>query len=65
MNKVLQAVGRLIRSETDRGAALLIDDRYAQREYRELFQRLYPDYDVVLNPEEVAENLQAFYGKKG
>lgn len=61
MNKVLQAVGRLIRSETDRGAALLIDDRYAQREYRDLFQRLYPDYDIVLNPEEVEENLKKFY----
>ena len=61
MNKVLQAVGRLIRSETDKGAALLIDDRYAQREYRELFQRLYPDYDVVLSPEEIQENLKNFY----
>ena len=61
MNKVLQAVGRLIRSETDKGAALLIDDRYAQREYRDLFQRLYPDYDVVLSPEEIQENLKNFY----
>lgn len=63
MNKVLQAVGRLIRSESDRGAALLIDDRYAQNDYRDLFQRIYPDYDVVLTPEEVGENLKAFYKK--
>ena len=61
MNKVLQAVRRLIRSETDKGAALLLDDRYAQREYRDLFQRLYPDYDVVLSPEEIQENLKNFY----
>ncbi|MBQ7243214.1 MAG: ATP-dependent DNA helicase [Bacilli bacterium] len=64
MNKVLQAVGRLIRSETDRGAVLLLDDRYLQEEYRSLFQRLYPDYDVVLSPEEVSDNLAHFHRKK-
>ena len=36
MNRVLQAAGRVIRSETDRGAVLLIDARFAQRRYREL-----------------------------
>ncbi|SFD75007.1 Rad3-related DNA helicase [Paenibacillus catalpae] len=36
MNKVLQAGGRLIRSESDRGALLLIDDRYAQPQYARL-----------------------------
>ncbi len=30
MQRVLQAVGRLIRSETDRGAALLIDQRFGE-----------------------------------
>ncbi|MNZ71091.1 ATP-dependent DNA helicase DinG [compost metagenome] len=39
MNKVLQAGGRLIRSETDRGTLLLIDDRYLQPHY----QRLLPE----------------------
>lgn len=33
MNKVLQAGGRLIRSEKDRGLLLLIDDRYLQPHY--------------------------------
>lgn len=37
MNKVLQAVGRLIRTEDDKGAALLIDKRFGQRRYRRLF----------------------------
>ncbi|HSK69823.1 MAG TPA: helicase C-terminal domain-containing protein [Candidatus Limnocylindria bacterium] len=36
MHKVLQAAGRLIRSETDRGVLLLMDDRYGQDDYREL-----------------------------
>lgn len=36
-NKVLQAVGRVIRSETDYGIALLIDSRYKNHEYLSLF----------------------------
>ncbi|MGN0794332.1 MAG: helicase C-terminal domain-containing protein [Aristaeellaceae bacterium] len=36
MQKVAQAVGRVIRTETDRGAALLLDDRYRQSAYRRL-----------------------------
>ncbi|RLQ94078.1 ATP-dependent DNA helicase [Falsibacillus albus] len=40
MNKVLQAGGRLIRSESDRGTIILIDDRFLQRKY----QSLLPDH---------------------
>lgn len=36
MNKVLQAGGRLIRSEQDHGTLLLIDDRYEQPQYARL-----------------------------
>ncbi|MFF2890264.1 ATP-dependent DNA helicase [Paenibacillus sp. NPDC057967] len=36
MNKVLQAGGRLIRSETDEGRLMLIDDRYLEQDYRRL-----------------------------
>lgn len=36
-NKVMQAVGRVIRTETDEGAVLLIDDRYMNKEYLDLF----------------------------
>ncbi|RJE86049.1 ATP-dependent DNA helicase [Paenibacillus sp. 1011MAR3C5] len=36
MNKVLQAGGRLIRSETDEGQLMLIDDRYLEQDYRRL-----------------------------
>lgn len=37
MNKVLQAAGRVIRTPEDRGAVLLLDDRFAQQEYIRLF----------------------------
>ena len=36
MQKVAQAVGRVIRTENDRGAAILLDDRYRQASYRRL-----------------------------
>jgi DNA excision repair protein ERCC-2 len=37
MNRVLQAIGRVIRSETDRGVVLLIDARFGEPRYRRLF----------------------------
>ena len=36
LQKVAQAVGRVIRSETDRGVALLLDERYARRDCQNL-----------------------------
>ena len=39
INRVLQAVGRVIRSETDRGLALLVDARFAEPRYRRLLPR--------------------------
>jgi len=39
MNKVLQAAGRVIRSETDKGVILLIDDRFATARYSSLFPK--------------------------
>ncbi len=39
INKVVQAVGRLIRTETDRGVVLLLDDRYQSRRYQNLFPK--------------------------
>ena len=63
MNKVMQAVGRVIRSETDKGAALLIDERFLYRNYLDLFRAEWKDYEVVLKPEEVGDILQKFFNK--
>ena len=43
--KLLQAVGRLIRSETDRGVAVILDSRAAQ--FKGEVPELEPSYDVV------------------
>jgi DNA excision repair protein ERCC-2 len=64
MNKVMQAVGRLIRSEKDHGAALLIDDRYLTEDYKKLFERTWTGYAVATKPDDVKENLLSFYKKK-
>jgi DNA excision repair protein ERCC-2 len=40
MNRVLQAAGRVIRRDEDRGIVVLIDDRYAGEPYL----HLYPDH---------------------
>lgn len=39
MNKVLQSAGRVIRTEKDCGIILLLDDRFLQRQYRNIFPR--------------------------
>lgn len=63
INRLMQAVGRLIRSETDKGVALLIDDRYLKEDYRSVIGRRYPDYEVVTQPDELKEELVSFYRK--
>jgi Rad3-related DNA helicase len=61
INKVTQAVGRLIRSETDRGAAIFIDDRYLTRWYRDVFEGVSDRSFVAYSPEEAASILRDFY----
>ncbi|MCY6353715.1 ATP-dependent DNA helicase [Clostridium sp. ZS2-4] len=39
MNKVMQAAGRVIRTEEDKGVVLLIDERFSHSSYREIFPR--------------------------
>ena len=47
MNKVLQAAGRVIRTTEDTGVILLLDERFRNREYRELFPREWEDCRIV------------------
>lgn len=39
MNKVLQSAGRVIRTDKDKGAVLLLDERFSLPAYQELFPR--------------------------
>jgi DNA excision repair protein ERCC-2 len=47
INKVLQAGGRLIRSEQDQGTIILIDDRFLQRPYQQLLPNEWRQFTVI------------------
>ena len=63
MNKVLQAAGRVIRDETDRGVVVLIDQRFTSSAYRELFPDHWRHYATVHDNQCLAERLRQFWGK--
>ena len=60
MNKVMQAAGRVIRTVTDRGVILLLDDRFLRRDYQTLFPREWEDYQRVTLPA-LAGKLKNFW----
>jgi len=62
MNKVLQAAGRVIRSPSDRGAVLLIDDRFTRRDYQGLFPAHWSHYRRIRGAPELGRVLSAFWG---
>jgi Rad3-related DNA helicase len=60
MNRVLQAVGRVIRSDNDRGVVLLIDARFNETRYRRLFPAWWK-YLRVRHTEGLREALGNFW----
>ena len=64
INKVMQALGRVIRSENDRGVALLIDDRYLTEAYHDLFKTTYSHYEVVTSIDDIKEQVENFWSNK-
>src|ERR1700710_1223639 len=60
MNRVLQAVGRVIRSENDRGVVLLIDARFNEVRYRRLFP-LWWKYVRVRHVSALGEAVRDFW----
>ncbi len=65
MNKILQSAGRVIRSEEDRGAILLIDDRFGTYRYKELFPREWSHYRLIKNNGQLEEYLRLFWMVEG
>lgn len=63
-NRVLQATGRVIRTDTDRGIIVLIDERFANARYRQLFPSHWRGYQVVRNTREMEEILTQFWERK-
>lgn len=63
MNKVLQAAGRVIRTENDRGLVLLIDSRYRSGSYRRLFPPHWSHLRRVENADQLSGLLTDFWEK--
>lgn len=61
MNKVLQAAGRVIRTQEDRGVVLLLDDRFARAEYTRLFPRHWHQLQYLRSTTELEQQLTAFW----
>ena len=60
MNKVLQAAGRVIRTEEDKGVIALLDDRFAGRRYLEIFPRGWRKL-TYCNVKTIGEKVEQFW----
>jgi DNA excision repair protein ERCC-2 len=61
INRVLQACGRVIRTENDRGVVLLIDQRYSTYRYKSLLPAYW--YSVsVSSQQQLDQGLKNFWG---
>ncbi|SDO09321.1 ATP-dependent DNA helicase [Acetanaerobacterium elongatum] len=63
MNKVLQAAGRVIRSEADRGVVVLIDERFAHNEYLRLFPGHWSGCLLVKSPTQIEKSVREFWNE--
>lgn len=61
INKVMQAVGRVIRREEDKGAVLLIDDRFLTEKYIKLMPEGWRDFKVVKDNSSINKQVKEFW----
>ncbi len=61
MNRVLQAAGRVIRTEEDRGVVVLIDSRYAEEPYLHLYPKHWQGITAAANAGALAHRLTQFW----
>ena len=61
MNKVMQAVGRVIRTETDKGVVMLIDDRFSTPNYKNIFPREWSHAVRILNHDSLCDKVKEFW----
>lgn len=61
INKVLQALGRVIRTQNDKGSALIIDSRYAQSHYFSVLKDRFKNYTKIKDSNGLIKALNSFY----
>ncbi|HPJ23488.1 MAG TPA: ATP-dependent DNA helicase [Bacillota bacterium] len=64
LNKVIQAVGRVIRTENDRGVAILFDDRFTTRKYLSLYPNNWTHLQVCNDVTLLSEIIKDFWGEE-
>ena len=62
MNKVIQAAGRVIRTDDDKGIILLIDDRFNTPLYKNLFPKYWFPNISVKNKDNIITSVKKFWG---
>lgn len=65
MIKVLQASGRVIRSEDEKGVVLLIDDRFTAPEYRALMPEYWSHIKFISSAQELLSTVVNFWKNDG
>lgn len=63
MNKVLQAAGRVIRTENDKGVILLLDERFQDHRSRAVFPREWKEYKTC-RVETCSEYINTFWKRQ-
>lgn len=61
MNRAVQAAGRCIRSDSDRGVIIFMDGRYLWPNYRKVIPK---DYDLVIS-RDIKKELREFFKDRG
>ncbi len=61
VNRVLQASGRVIRREDDRGVIVLIDDRFDDPIYKTVIPKLWSNMQFIQDAKELNDELKRFW----
>ena len=64
INKVMQSLGRVIRSENDVGMVLLIDTRYQAPFYKNIINDKYPQAQLVFSGNDIKRLVKKFYERR-
>ena len=63
MIKVTQAAGRVIRSDDERGVVILVDDRFATPDYREIMPEYWSHMKFMNNAKDLLNEINSFWKK--
>lgn len=59
LNKVIQSIGRIFRSERDKGVVFLLDERYLFPSYNVVISSKYPNTSIISHEELIREVINA------